>query len=151
VKIISFDLDETLFIDPRRNDTEKQFKFPFNVIYKEKLRKGTIELFETLKKNKFQIYIYTTSFRSIKYIKGFFKKYKLKLDKIINGDIHFEYVQKGHRQIMPSKYPPKFKITYHVDNDLSVKQNGDTLGFKVLILKEDDKDWISKVYKFVKI
>ncbi len=44
-------------------------------------------------------------------------------------------------EIQPSKFPSKFRIDLHVDDDPSVKANGDILGFKVIILKEDDRNW----------
>ncbi len=38
---ISFDLDDVLFVDPKEMETEPPLRFPFNRIYKERLRKGT--------------------------------------------------------------------------------------------------------------
>jgi hypothetical protein len=48
--IVSFDLDDTLFVDPEKVEIEKPIKFPFSLIYKDKMRKGTIELFDQIKK-----------------------------------------------------------------------------------------------------
>ena len=42
--IVSFDLDDTLFVDPNSSEIEKELIFPFKYIYKEKLRKGSLEL-----------------------------------------------------------------------------------------------------------
>ena len=36
--IISFDLDDTLFVSEDKFDVEQPLPFPFNVIYKERLR-----------------------------------------------------------------------------------------------------------------
>jgi len=142
---ISFDLDETLFIDPKKNDIETEFGYIWKHIYKERLRKGTIDLFKYLKINKHEIWIYTTSFRSLSYIKRYFKKYGLILDGIVNGQIHQEKVQMNKIEIQPSKFPSKFRIDLHIDDDPSVKANGDILGFKVIILKEDDRNWKDKI------
>ncbi|HOV28141.1 MAG TPA: hypothetical protein PK566_17525 [Pseudobacteroides sp.] len=46
---------------------------------------------------------------------------------------------------MPSKVPSKFGIDLHIDDDISVKQNGMQFGFNVLIISKDDKDWSLKV------
>ncbi len=46
--IVSFDLDDTLFVSSVNFKTEKELSFPFNKIYKERLRLGTKELFEKL-------------------------------------------------------------------------------------------------------
>ena len=42
--IVSFDLDDTLFVSPLEFETEKVLKFPWKMIYKEKLCFGTTEL-----------------------------------------------------------------------------------------------------------
>lgn len=41
---VSFDLDDTLFVSLENFKTEVELKFPFNRIYKEHLRLGTIDL-----------------------------------------------------------------------------------------------------------
>ncbi len=147
---VSFDLDETLFIDPKISEIEKEFGFIWKVLYKERLRKGFLELAAELRKNKIEIWIYTTSFRSIGYIKRYFKKYGIKFDGIVNGAIHQQKVQGNKLEVQPSKYPPRFKIDLHIDDDKSVKANGDTLGFKTLILEQSDRSWTEKVLNLVK-
>ena len=36
--IVSFDLDDTLYVSPNEFKTEKELGFPWNKIYKERLR-----------------------------------------------------------------------------------------------------------------
>ena len=67
---ISFDLDEVLFVSPRTHKTEKALPFPFNKIYKERLRLGTPDLINELQKLGYEVWVYTSSFRSEKYIKS---------------------------------------------------------------------------------
>lgn len=38
-----------------------------------------------------------------------------------------------------------FGIDLHIDDDLSVKQNGIQYGYNVLIIDKDDNDWAKKV------
>ena len=47
-KRVSFDLDEVLFVDPSNHRTEPPLPFPFNRIFKERLRLGTPELIRSL-------------------------------------------------------------------------------------------------------
>ena len=42
--IVSFDLDDTLFVSSQDFKTEKELIFPLKMIYKERLRSGTIDL-----------------------------------------------------------------------------------------------------------
>ncbi len=86
---ISFDLDETLFIDPEKISAEPERKFPLRLIYKERLRKGTPELMKRIRQN---------------------------------------------------------GIDLHVDDDISVKQNGDIYGFKVFLLNDENKTWAENLW-----
>ena len=54
--IISFDLDDTLFVSPDNFKTETELRFPWNKIYKERLRFGTISLLKELQQQ-FQLAI----------------------------------------------------------------------------------------------
>ena len=45
---ISFDLDETLFVNPAEVPTEPELKFPYNKLYRDRLRKGAVELLKEI-------------------------------------------------------------------------------------------------------
>lgn len=142
---VSFDLDDTLFVDPEKFKTEKEPRFPFNKIYRERLRFGTIGLFKYLKEHDIEAWIYTTSFRSERYIRGLFRCYGIRLCEVVNGARHAREVQRGSREAQPSKYPGKYRIDLHIDDDISVKQNGDTYGFRVHIIGAEDERWAEKI------
>jgi hypothetical protein len=148
---VSFDLDDTLFVSSDNVDTETSLNFPFNYIYKEKLRLGTVNIMKNIINNNIELWIYTTSFRSKRYIKGYFKKYgiKININNIVNGKRHMDEVQGDRKEILPSKYPPKYKINLHVDDDISVKQNGDIYGFKVFLIKVNNTNWIKELWEMI--
>ncbi|MDE6774858.1 MAG: HAD family hydrolase [Ruminococcus sp.] len=143
--IVSFDLDETLFVNPEKVPTEKTLKFPFCRIYRDRLRAGTVELLKWINKSDIQLWVYTTSYRSEKYIRNIFRHYRIRIDYIINGKRHAEEVQSIKKEIMPSKYPAKYHIDLHVDDEISVYQNGIAHGFRVYLLKENDSEWVDKL------
>ena len=66
---VSFDLDVVLFVDPNTFETEAPLPFPLNRIFTERLRKGTIQLINDLKADGFEVWVYTSSFRSERYIR----------------------------------------------------------------------------------
>lgn len=143
--IVSFDLDDTLFVSPDNFKTEAELKFPWNKIYKERLRLGTISLLNELHHQGIQVWIYTTSFRSERYIRGLFHRYGIKLDYVVNGTKHAKEVQGSKMEPMPSKFPGKYRIDLHIDDDVSVLQNGRTYGFKVHLVGAQDDSWDKKV------
>ncbi len=149
IMIVSFDLDDTLFVSPDKFITEDALKFPWNKVYKERLRRGTISLMKQLKDEGIHIWIYTTSFRSERYIRGLFHHYGIKLDGIVNGERHAKEVQGNKTEPMPSKYPGKYRIALHIDDDVSVLQNGKLYGFKVHLVGPQDDDWAKKILDIV--
>lgn len=148
--IISFDLDDTLFVSERNFRTEPALRFPLNLIFKEKLRFGTVELMKFIREQNMQLWIYTTSYRSERYIRGFFRCYGIKLDRIVNGSKHYTDVQAGRAEGMPSKYPSKYRIDLHIDDDVTVAQNGKVYGFNVFLVGSQDDAWTDKIKREIK-
>jgi hypothetical protein len=100
---VSFDLDEVLFVDPHRYKTEPVPNWLHSRVFKERLRKGTVELIRELHKRGFEVWIYTSSFRSESYLKNLFGAYHIKFDGIINAARHNKEVQQGRSQRLPQK------------------------------------------------
>lgn len=142
---VSFDLDETLFVNPEKVPTEDKLDFPLNRIYKDSLRAGTVELLQWINNSGIKLWIYTTSYRSERYIRNIFRHYGVRIDYIINGERHAKEVQGNKKEIMPSKYPAKYHIDLHVDDEISVYQNGVAHGFRVYLLRENDTDWTDNI------
>ncbi|MDE6365297.1 MAG: HAD family hydrolase [Lachnospiraceae bacterium] len=144
---ISFDLDDTLFVSEENFKVEPPLKFPFSVIYKERLRLGTVALMKYIREQGMELWVYTTSFRSEQYIRGLFRCYGIKFDSIVNGARHAREVQAGRTEAMPSKYPGRYRIDLHIDDDRSVAENGRTYGFHVLIVGGQDDNWTDSIIK----
>ena len=100
---ISFDLDEVLFVDPDTFETEPPLRFPLNRIFPERLRKGTVHLIHELQRQGFEVWVYTSSFRSEQYIRALFRSYGIRFDQIVNSPRHLKEVQRRHAQLLPQK------------------------------------------------
>ena len=70
---VSFDLDEVLFVFPDAVEAEPALKFPWNRMYRERLRLGTPELIHELQALGYEVWVYTSSFRSERYIRQLFR------------------------------------------------------------------------------
>lgn len=151
---VSFDLDEVLFVSPNTHKTEKPLIFPLNKIFKERLRLGTVELIKKLQKEGFEVWVYTSSFRSISYIKGLFFNYGVFFDGIVNGQRHLDEVQGKRKNMLPSKLPSKYRISLHIDDEAIIVTCGREYGFNVYQLEAQDDDWkekiIARVYEIKK-
>lgn len=142
---VSFDLDEVLFVSPDYCKTEPPLKFPFNRIYKERLRLGTPDLINSLQAMGYEVWVYTSSYRTEKYIRHLFKLYGVRFDGIINAMRHLEEVQKGHSNILPQKVPSKYGIALHVDDESVICSYGREYGFDTYQLNAPDDEWKEKI------
>ncbi len=142
---ISFDLDEVLFVSPETHKTEPPLIFPLNRIFRERLRLGTVQLIPELRKEGFEVWVYTTSFRSERYIKALFRCYGVVFDGIVNGQRHQKEVQGSRSEAMPTKLPSRYHISLHVDDESIVATYGKTYGFEVFQLFAQDDDWAEKI------
>ena len=142
---ISFDLDEVLFVSPANHKTEPELRFPLNKRYQERLRYGTADLIKRLQGLGYEVWIYTSSFRSERYIRSLFRCYGVSLDGVVNGDRHQAEVQRDRREAMPTKMPNRYGISLHVDDEAIVATYGKTYGFDVFQLDAQDDDWEEKI------
>ena len=143
--IISFDLDGVLFVDPKICETEPPLIYPLSRLYPDRLRKGTVDLIHRLKEMKFQVWVYTSSYRRERYIKGIFWNYHVKFDRIINAARHEREVQKDRKLRLPSKMPSFYRIALHIDDEEVVARNGKDYGFSVLLVSGPDPLWAERI------
>ena len=142
---VSFDLDEVLFVNPATHKTEEQLPFPLRNIYKERLRLGTPDLINTLQDMGYEVWVYTSSFRTESYIRRLFRHYGVKFDGIVNGSRHLKEVQQGRSQILPQKVPNRYRISLHIDDEAVICSYGREYGFDAYQLDAQDDEWKDKI------
>ena len=142
---VSFDLDEVLFVSPQTHKTEPPLPFPLDRIFRERLRLGTPALIRELQSLGYEVWIYTSSFRSEKYIRRLFRCYGVRLDGIVNAERHLREVQRGHSSPLPQKMPNRYRISLHVDDESVVCSWGRENGYSTYQLDAQDDDWKEKI------
>ena len=142
---VSFDLDEVLFVSPETHKIEKPPVFPFNLFFKERLRFGAPELIKKLQKLGYEVWVYTSSYRTEKYIKNLFRYYHVKFDGIVNAQRHLAEVQRDNQTILPQKLPNKYRISLHIDDETIVCTLGQQYGYNTYQLDAQDDDWKEKI------
>ncbi len=142
---VSFDLDGVLFVNPEECEVEPALRFPLNRLFPDRLRKGTVQLIHELRSRKFEVWVYTSSFRTVTYIRALFRNYHVTLDEIINAQRHEVEVQVKHKQRLPDKMPGYYRIGLHVDDENHVMEQSHLYGFRALQIAGPDPDWAEKV------
>ena len=145
---VSFDLDEVLFVSPRTHKTEPAPPFPWDRIFPERLRLGTPELIRSLQAAGYQVWIYTSSERSERYIRRLFRRYGVELDGIVNAQRHLREVQGNRRERLPQKVPSRYRISLHVDDEAVIASWGREYGFHTYLLNAQDDDWKEKIIAY---
>lgn len=142
---VSFDLDEVLFVSPLTHKTEPQLPFPLKYFFPERLRLGTPDLISTLQQQGYEVWIYTSSFRSEDYIRRLFRAHGVRLDGIVNGERHLREVQRDNRNTLPQKLPNRYRISLHVDDEEVICSAAGQYGFRAYQLNAQDDDWAQKI------
>ena len=145
---VSFDLDEVLFVSPETHKTEPELRFPLNRFYRERLRFGTPKLINTLQEMGYEVWIYTSSYRTEKYLKRYFKYYNIRFDGIVNAQRHLREVQGDRPEILPQKMPQRYRISLHIDDEEVICSLGRRYGFSVYQLEAQDDDWAEKIIAY---
>lgn len=143
---ISFDLDETLICSdlkmPKEPDILALLLKPF---FPDPLRFGAIALIKELNSRGHKIWVYTSSRRSSRYIRTWLSLYGIKIEGVVNQEIHNRAVESGLCPSSVSKYPPAFGINIHIDDSERVKKEGEEYKFNVIHLNPNDTNWVVTV------
>lgn len=144
---VAFDLDDTLIPGRIPFDVEP---VPRGLIRRlfctERLRRGTVRLFQSLWGLGHEVCIYTTSFRGPLATKLLFRGHGTRVGRVINRDVHAGAMKKlGEEFKTCAKYPPAFGINVLVDDCEGVLLESREFGFAVVTVKPDDGDWIRTV------
>lgn len=138
---VAFDLDNTLI----RNDFDfplalAQRPFLQKLLQTESLRLGVRELFAFCRKQGWEVWIYTTSYRSPFYIRKMLWVYGLRADGIINQTRHNQQVR-----VRSTKHPPTFGIQVLLDDSRGVQLEGERFGFSVIQIDPQHAGWVESV------
>jgi hypothetical protein len=137
---IAFDLDNTLIRGAHAFALEKpKYKFLAKLLGGEPLRAGIGELCEYCQAQGWEIWVYTTSYRSAGYIRWLFWLHGIRLAGVVNQARHDREVT-----VRSTKYPPQFGIDLLLDDAAGVRLEGERYGFEVLLISPTDADWVAK-------
>ena len=144
---VSFDLDDVLFVSPDSYETEPAPGFPLNRMFPDRLRKGTPELIHALQERGYEVWIYTSSYRTETYLRALFRAYGIRFDSIVNAQRHKNEVQRDRRERLPQKLPNFYRIALHIDDEKAVQENARRYGYRTMRVYEPDEHWVEKVLR----
>lgn len=138
---LAFDLDNTLIRCGHNFPLEKpQWRILARLLSSEQLRHGIKELTDTCRQRGWEVWVYTTSYRSAWRIQRLFWLHGIRLDGVVNQQRHDREVR-----ARCTKHPPSFGIDLLIDDSEGVRIEGERHGFRVLVVAPEDKLWAEKV------
>lgn len=143
---ISFDIDDTLVCREIPYPVESG-RLPSFLLgrFCEPLRGGTRPLVDELQRRGCSIWIYTSSGRTPFQIRLWLFLHGIRVDGIVNDERHRRELSDLRFSRLPLKYPPAFSIDLNVDDSEGVRMEGDQHGFRVVVVRPEDRDWTEKV------
>ena len=138
---LAFDLDNTLIRGAHAFalETPKR-RLWARLLGKEALRAGIAEVAAYCRQHYWEIWVYTTSYRSAGYIRRLFWLHGIRLAGVVNQARHDREVT-----VRCTKYPPQFGIDLLVDDSEGVRIEAQRHGFEVLIVSPTDAQWAANL------
>ncbi|MCC3157276.1 hypothetical protein LJ737_08500 [Hymenobacter sp. 15J16-1T3B] len=140
---VAFDLDNTLIrsAHPFALETPR-LGWLARLLGHEQLRRGTKALMRHCQQQGWEVWVYTTSYRSSGYIRRLFGLHGIRLAGVVNQTRHERTVT-----ARCSKHPPTFGIDVLVDDSEGVRLEGERHGFRVLVVRPEDEEWVETVQR----
>ncbi len=145
-KRVTLDLDEVAFCKDDSMPAEKPLRFPYNKMYKERIRQGIPALLLFLGRQGYDIWVYTAEYYSIEYLRGYFKQYSVKVDGIVTGTAK----KRGESPQMAKLLANQYVETLHIDNDMILRTWQDSRDFEEYPIEAEPSAWSRRVMEIVK-
>ena len=148
-KRAAFDLDEVVFSlgdDPAK---ERMLPFPWNKLYKERLRLGVPALFHFLSGHGYDIWVFTAQYYSTDTIQHFFQKYHVKVDGVMTATGKRTRASDSDGKKLEKMINSKYESTIHIDNDMVLQTVSKTRQLREFALSGDPAQWSADVMRVV--
>ncbi|SCY30577.1 ParB/RepB/Spo0J family partition protein [Butyrivibrio sp. INlla14] len=144
-KRVTLDLDEVVFRSNSDVLIEKKPALALGSQASRRMRLGIPALFRFLKKNGYDIWVFSANYYSIDDIRKFFRKYTVHVDGIITATAKKEVYNTEAAKNMKELITNKYKETVHIANDSLLITHGKGEEFKDFELDPDDEGWAREI------
>lgn len=112
-KRATFDMDEVLLRGGDEALLEKPLPFPWNRIYRERIRLGVPALFHSLMVSGYDIWLYSTRYYSADAVQDYFRRYHVE----VTGVITALDKRRGRAHELEEMIHGNYRCTLNIDND----------------------------------
>jgi len=148
-KRVTLDLDEVVFASDPAEEAEKPLPFPLSLRYKERLRRGIPALFHYLKREGYDIWVYSAHYYSMDHIQRFFGFYRAWVDGVVTGMGRKSRELQGNRKKLEAMIAQKYPQTIHVDNGALLRINSQTRDYEEFALSGNPATWSREIMEII--
>ena len=138
---VTLDLDEVVFQGRKGDAAEKPLPFPWSLIYKQPVRLGIPALFRFLKRNGYDVWVYTSRYISMEYLENYLKGYHTYVSGIVTGMSHKSNSSGNLEKILRDRY----LVTVHIDRNSVLRVNRGTRSFEEYPLSGSAETWSQEI------
>ena len=150
VKRASVNLDDVVFCQNNEEPFEKpRFHF-YNLIYREHIRKGIPALFYTLQNEGYDVWVYSSGYRSADHISWLLDRYEVYANTIINGAERRNTWNSKELAEIREKMEKKYRVTLNIDTDAVSWIRSDTKEFDQIPVKSHGEEWAKEVISIIR-
>ncbi len=142
-KRAALDLDEVIFL--RDGPFESALPFPWNKLYKDRIRLGVPALFHFLAKNGYDIWLYSAKYYSADYIQNLFGKYHVRIDGVMTAIGKRAKAAGDDGKKLEKLITDKYLYTVHIDSGSVLQIVKGTKEFRDFPLSGRASDWSKEV------
>ena len=127
---ITLDLEEIVFAPDAEGGTEKPLHFPLNMVYKERLRLGIPALFAYCAAEGYDVWLYSSGYESVDYLREMMKCYRTQITGIIIGAARRGPKNAAMGENIEKLMRAKYVRTVHPDNSTVLVVDSRTDGYR---------------------
>ena len=147
---VTMDLDEVIFLSGEDMPAEKPLRFPANRIYKERIRLGVPALMHLLSVKGYDLWVYSSRFHSLEYVKYYFKKYSVRVTGIITGMTGRDRRRRLMLKNTEKLFAEKYKETLHIDLEMVTRTFTEPGKYEEYAIKAEPAAWSQAAMAIVK-
>ena len=148
-KRVTLDLDEVVFVSDPGAESEKPLPFPLSLRYKERLRRGIPALFHYLKREGYDIWVYSVSYYSMDHIRRLFGCYRAWVDGVVTGMGRKSRDLVEHRKNLEDQIAKKYPQTIHIDNGSLLRIDSRTRAYDEFALSGNPATWSQEIMEII--
>ncbi len=147
---VALDLDEVVLCKDSGDASEELPHFPFNLFVKDRIRLGIPALINYLSNKGYDIWVYSSNFYSMDYIKFLFRFYHVSITGIVTGiakdkSLFNANAQKNVTEMIVGKY----NNTVHIDKEMVLNVNNRTKEYQDYSIKDPVNNWSQGVMDII--